>query len=215
MTTEYILKPIVDDAIETFRDNALCRKVDEGQFKLEDYHAILHMIFHQTFETSTTFALAGANCSATHQPVKEYLFHHADEEKGHWKWVLDDLRNTGYQGKDPRELHPRPACQAYIAFNYYTALRMPVGRLAIAAVLEGIGARYGNEYAAEICRQLRLKPEQASFFLRHGETDKEHVKDLWEMIDGCDLKPAEWAWMGHAARTAGAFYKAMYDEAAK
>lgn len=203
------------EAIENFRQNRMFQRLDSGAMTKADYHSLLLMIFPQTFEVPGTFALAGVNCSARFQQVKEYLFHHADEEKTHWQWVIDDLKNTGYTGEDPRQLFPRPACQSYISFNYYTALKMPVARLAIATVLEGIGAQYGREYGARLFKALNLKPEQATFFLRHGETDREHIIELWKVIDSCELTENEWQWMCHAARMAGLLYKAMYDEAAQ
>ena len=129
---------VVESAVARFPENRLCRKVDEGTLVVEDYHAILLMIFHQTFEGPSTFALAGSLCPKKHYKVRDYLLLHADEEKSHWEWVIEDLKNTGYKGPDPRETFPQPACQAYVAFNVYTALRFPIARLGIATVLESM-----------------------------------------------------------------------------
>jgi len=203
----------VEEAVATFPENALCRRVDAGLITMADYHAILLMIFHQTFEGPSTFALAGAHCPPAHAEARDYLLHHADEEKSHWQWVISDLRNTGYEGPDPRELFPRPACQAYVAFNVYTAMRAPLARLAIATVLEGIGANFGKRYAMRVCQALELKPNQALFFYGHGDTDVGHSADLLRVIDNCALTSHDWAWMCHAAKTAGVLYRAMYEEA--
>src|SRR5688500_7822036 len=78
-------------AIENFRENRIFQTLDSGPITKADYQSLLLMIFHQTFEVPGTFALAGVNCSTRFQQVKEYLFHHADEEKSHWQWVIDDL----------------------------------------------------------------------------------------------------------------------------
>ncbi len=203
----------VQQAVEGFPRNRVCSRLDAGQFSMSDYHAILLMIFHQTFEGPSTFALAGAHCSPRLHEVRDYLLQHADEEKSHWEWVINDLRNTGYAGPDPRTLFPRPACQAYIAFNVYTAIRMPVARLAIAATLESIGANNGKRYATRVCQHLELKPPQASFFYGHGDTDVGHTADILAVLDRQSLSEADWDWMRHAARTAGQLYTAMYDEA--
>ena len=171
------------------------------------------MIFHQVREGSFTFALAAVNCAPNLRNVKEYLLHHADEEKLHWRWILNDLEKTGY-AMDPVESSlPRPACQNYISFNYYVALKMPIARLAIATVLEGIGARYGGTYASKICRLLSLGRDQTQFYAGHGNTDREHIQDLWRVIEDSDLRDDEWQWMIYAAETAGRLYRGMYEEA--
>lgn len=204
---------VVQQAVENFPRNRMCRKLDEGAFTMADYHAILLMIFHQTFEGPSTFALAGAHCSPRLHEARDYLLHHADEEKSHWDWVIGDLRNTGYAGPDPRSLFPQPACQAYIAFNVYTAIRMPLARLGIAATLESIGANYGKKYATKLCQQLALKPAQAVFFYGHGDTDVGHTTDILSVLDKQPLTSFDWDWMCHAAHTAGQLYSAMYNEA--
>lgn len=209
------LRKVVENAITVFQQNRLCQKIDSGNLEMSDYHKILRMIFHQTFEGPSTFALAGVNCTNQFQTAKDYLLHHANEEKTHWQWVLNDLAQTGYQGEEVKGSLPLPACQNYIAFNYYVALKMPIARLAIAAVLEGIGASYGAEYARKTCVHLKLQPEQAQFYFGHGDTDVEHIKDIWRVIEACELTESEWDWMFHSAKTAGELYRKMYDEAAK
>jgi len=207
------LRHTVEAAIEQFPDNQVCRKVDAGDFEITDYQKVLRMIFHQVREGPFTFALAGVNCAPHLRTVKEYFLHHADEEKTHWRWVLNDLEKAGYQGAAVESSFPLPACQDYVAFNYYVALKMPLARLAVAMVLEGIGARYGSEYAAQICRLLSLTSQQTQFYAGHGNTDREHILDLWRVIEGCELSDDEWQWLIYAAGTAGRMYRRMYEEA--
>jgi hypothetical protein len=202
---------LVMDLVEAFPQNALCRKVDAGTITLADYHAFLNMIFHQTFEGPSLFALAGAHCDTRRHAVRDYLIEHAEEEKSHWEWVIDDLRSTGFTGPDPRERFPLHPCQQYVAFNAYCAMRMPPARLAIAAVLEGIGAAHGKNYATKLCRALGLSHDRAKFLFGHGDTDVGHAEDIFRVLGAADLSPYEWAWMGHAARTAADLYRAMYD----
>jgi hypothetical protein len=215
MDSRATLEEIVGRAVERFKDNLVCRRCDDGSLEMKNYHAILRMLFHQTYEVPSTFALAGANCPGHLQSAKYYLLSHADEEKAHWEWMLHDLKTTDYKGPDLRSLLPQPACQAYIAFNYYTAMRTPVARLAIATVLEGIGAAHGKTYGKRLCELLKLSSDQVTFFLRHGETDRSHIVDLWKTIDSCELSHEDWKWMCHAASMASIYYRAMYDEALK
>jgi hypothetical protein len=214
MSDRATFRAAVAEAVAAFPDNAICRRIEAGTVAMADYHALLRTLFHQTFEGPATFALAGFQCDPRHVEARAYLMHHAEEEKEHWRWVVNDLRATGDTGPDPRSTFPGPATQSYVAFNVYTAIRSPIARLGIAAVLEGIGGRWGGEYGGRLCQVLGLKRDQASFFLSHGELDKGHSEEVFRVIDGCELTAGDWRWLAHAARTAGVLYRAMYDAAA-
>lgn len=201
----------VESAIVRFEDAAFLDRVRKGSVTVDHYHLLLTTIFHQTRNGPYSFASAAANCSWRHAEAKDYLLRHAEEERTHWRWILDDLASTHYSGPDPQLLHPHPSCEVYIAFNERAARVVPVSRLAVAAVLEGIGARYGGKYGGELLKALGLKPAQASFFMSHGQTDKVHIEELEAILSGLRLSGEEWAWMSHAAATAGHLYRAMYD----
>lgn len=201
-------------AVAAFPNNRLCRRLDAGALRLADYHALLRVLFHQTFEGPATFALAGAHCGPRHAGARAYLLAHADEEKDHWQWLLEDLRSSGDAGPDPRQSFPHPACSAYIAFNFYAAVRQPLGRLGIAAVLEGIGAEHGTRYGRALLQALGLEKRQAKFFLSHGALDVGHVADVLRCIEQSEPTPEEWGFLAHAATVGGALYCAMYDAAA-
>jgi heme oxygenase len=205
-------KDAVQTCVEQFKTNRIFRKVDNSQVVFTDYHNMLLMLFHQVLSSSSTFSLAAAHMSQFRTLAREYLMKHADEEKSHWSWILNDLRSTGYSGPDPRSTFPSEACQAYISFNFHMATRMPITRLAIATVLESIGATYGKDYASKICKQLKLTAPQASFFFGHGDTDVGHTRELLEVINSCQLTPDEWKWMAYAAETAYKMYYRMYDD---
>ena len=213
-STKEVFFAEVDRQIDLFTQTALVMKVAAGKVTMADYHAILTILFHQTRSGPYTFAKAGAHCSWKHAAAKEYLVAHANEELIHWQWLLGDLRNTGYQGPDPTTLFPHPTCAAYASFNEYIATTQPAARLAIATVLEGIGAKHGANYGKKLLQALGLGVEGARFFLSHGETDKAHIEDLRDVIDKCDLNPEEWGWMTHAAQVGGALYRGMYDHEA-
>ena len=201
----------VTTAIDDFPSARLLQRADTGQVEMRHYHAILSTLFHQTYSSPYTFARAAVNCSWQHEVAKEYLLRHAEEERTHWRWVLDDLKATGYTGPDLRNEPPHYSAQAYIGLNYYIAEQVPIARLAIAAVLEGIGAALGGKYGRLLLQTLRLQKAQASFFLSHAETDVVHTAELSEIIAASSLTSEEWRWMNHAAEMAGRFYRGMYD----
>jgi hypothetical protein len=207
-----VFEQIVAQQIVQFPSAKIFQRIEAGDIKVAHYHTILTTLFHQTYCGPYTFARAAVNCDWRHEAAKDYLLKHAEEERTHWRWVLDDLRSSGYTGPNVRELPPPPSCLAYMGLNYAVADIMPVARLATAAVLEGIGAAHGGHYGRLLLKALHLSPAQATFFLSHAETDKKHSVELREVIAACDLSNDEWRWMHRTAESAGHFYRAMYDQ---
>lgn len=201
----------VAKTIAGFPAARLLQLIDAGRVEMRHYHAILATLFPQTYSSPYTFARAAVNCSPQHEAAKEYLLRHAEEERTHWRWVLDDLRATNYAGPDPREEPPHYTAQAYIGLNYFISEECPVARLAIAAAIEGIAAAHGGNYGSRLLSAMRLQKSQASFFLSHALTDVTHSAELNTVIATLTLTNEEWRWMNHAAATAGRFYRGMYD----
>jgi hypothetical protein len=201
-------------AIHNFSTARLLQRAEAGTVEMHHYHAILSTLFHQTYSGPYTFARAAVNCAWGHEAAKEYLLRHAEEERTHWRWVLDDLKSTGFNGPDLRSEPPHFTTQAYIGLNYYIAEQVPIARLAIAAVLEGIGAAHGATYGKKLLSALKIGRAQASFFLSHAETDVVHTAELTEVINSSRLTAEEWRWMSHAADSAGRYYRNMYDHEA-
>lgn len=206
-------KQTVEKSVETFEQNSVLKKLRDKSITLKDYENVLLSIFHQTFEGPSTFALAAAHCDPRNHDLKSYFMKHADEEKDHWKWVVSDLKNIGYTGKDPSLQLAPTATHAYVAFNVYTAMRHPLSRLAIAIVLESIGASFGKKYATALCEQLSLKPNQAVFFFGHGDTDVGHTQELYEVLEKQSPSEDDFKKMTHAAQVAGELYAAIYESA--
>lgn len=201
----------VEHQVAAFETATLVKRVAAGRASLRDYHTILTTILHQTRNGPYTFALAAAHCPWKHAEAKEYLLRHALEEHTHWKWVIDDLQSTGFMGADPACALAHSAAEAYVSYNEHLATRMPVARLATASVLEGIGARFGGKYGGMFLTQIGIKPNQATFFLSHGETDKAHIEDLAAVIARLELDDDGWRGMSQAAAVGGALYRAMYS----
>jgi len=205
------LRATADRAIEDFADNKVIKAIKAGEWTRADYQSLLLTIFPQVHQGTMSFALAAGNCATRHSAVREFLVHHAEEEMLHYQWIADDLRSIGYCGPDPRTLLPGPHVQAYIAFNFYNAHHFPPSRIASSLVLEGLGAALRAEDLLPFLEKEGLTPANFSFFLSHATTDKQHIQDLWDVIAEIEIDDEGFEWFLHACRTAGFYYKSMYD----
>lgn len=207
-----LFKASYSKAVEGFLvNNKAIENLKAGNLKVPDYHAILLSIFHQVYMSSSSFALAGAMVDSRNTTIREYLFHHAEEEMLHWNWILDDLKSTGYKGKDPRSLFPKPTTQAYLSYAMYLANKFPLGRLGMAMVLEGISGKFGSEYGKLLVTSVGLKKENVTFFLSHGELDQGHTEDIENVLKNLDVSSYDWAQLCHVTHCTSELYKAIYN----
>jgi len=197
------------------KNNAIVDLIDNNELSLEHLHSLLNTLFNQVYNSSSSFALAGTMCDSRYFKIREYLFHHAEEEQDHWKWIVQNLRDTGFEGPDPREVFPSFHTQAYVSFAMYLAHKQPTARLAMAFMLEELSGNLGVEYGTKVAQQLKLTPEQLSFFLLHGELDKGHSHDILDVLEKAPLTPYEWAWCEYAAECTLYLYRNMYNHAAR
>lgn len=195
------------------QNNKILALIRQKDLTIQHYHALLHTLFHQVYMSSTSFALAGVNIESCMHEVRAYLFSHAEEEQDHWKWIIENLYDSGYAGPDPREGFPPTVTMTYLSFASFLALKHPYARLAMGYVLEGISGTLGEHYGTEAAKQLGLKAEQMSFFIRHGQLDQGHSQDILDVLEHAGLTPYEWAWCVYAAECTQQFYLAMYDHA--
>ena len=87
----------------------------------------------------------------------------------------------------------------------------PPSRIASSLVLEGLGAALKAEDLLPFLEKEGLTPANFSFFLSHATTDKQHIQDLWDVIAEIEIDDEGFEWFLHACRTAGFYYKSMYD----
>jgi hypothetical protein len=201
-----------EQAVTDFtQDNQVIMLLETGKFILKNYHALLKAIFHQVYFSSTSFAMAGAMSAHASVAARQYLLHHAEEEMNHWQWILEDLKSTGYKGADPREEHPNWAAQAYLSYGVYLSMFKPIGRLAMAQVLEGISAKFGGFYGSKLIQSLNLTNDSAKFFLIHGELDQGHTADIGSLLQKENLSAEDWSEMEHIAHTTATLYKNIYN----
>jgi hypothetical protein len=205
------LRAVAGQAIANFSENNVIRAIREGVWSRSHYESLLLTIFPQVYQGTMSFALAAGNCATKYTELREFLVKHTEEEMLHYQWIADDLKSIGYNGPDPKALLPSPQAQAYIAFNFYNAHHFPPSRIASSLVLEGLGASLKPEELLPFLEKEGLTLANFSFFISHATTDKQHIQELWSVITELDFDDREFEWLLHACKTAGYYYKEMYD----
>lgn len=211
MTSRKDFTDALNDITLGFPDNQAARRILNGAFELSDYHALLLALFHTTYEGPSISALAASHLPEGYEAARQALLANAAQAGGQWQWVLEDLRNTEFGGPDPRTTFPGTEAQAYVAYNYYIAIKAPPARLGILAVIDSLAAGFAARYGPRLMQGLQLEPGQATFFGRLGQRVPDSEPPLLDVLEDLPMTEQDWQWTINAARTAGTLYKAIYD----
>jgi hypothetical protein len=118
----------------------------------------------------------------------DYLHRHAEEERGHDEWLLQDLQSVGVASAELLSRPPSDAVAALVGAQYYWVLHYhPVSVLGYLMVIEG------NPPDRRRLQDLRSRSGlPASAFrtmLEHADLDIGHAAELADLLDRLPLSP--------------------------
>ncbi len=139
------------------------------------YIDFLTQAYHHVKHTYPLLALASAY--TTNEAYQDALIEYMDEERGHEKWILDDIRNFGGDAEAVRTGKPGLACQVMVGYTYYAIEHVsPFAMLGSVHVLEGMSTQLADAVASSVQRTLGGDGKTGFSYLRsHGALDIEHV----------------------------------------
>jgi pyrroloquinoline quinone (PQQ) biosynthesis protein C len=145
-------------------------------FLTEAYHHVKH--------TFSLLALAASR--TTDERYQDALVEYMDEERGHEKWILDDIRVLGGDPDAVRNGQAGPACRIMVGYAYYAIEHVsPYAFLGSVHVLEGISVLLADRLADVMKQSLGMESDAGFTYLRtHGSLDTEHVAFFQKLVDG-------------------------------
>jgi pyrroloquinoline quinone (PQQ) biosynthesis protein C len=175
---EFLAIPLVRHAVQAGASRALYLR-----FLAEAYHHVKH-----------TFPLLALAASRTNdERLQDAMVEYMEEERGHEKWILDDIRALGGDAEAVQAGDGSPACRIMVAYSYYAVERVsPYALLGSVHVLEGMSALLAGRLADALRMSLKLDGEDGFSYLRsHGLLDVDHVAFFRELVDGFEEAPTQ------------------------
>lgn len=150
----------------------------------ELYVDFLTQAYHHVKHTFPLLALASARTQD--EAYQDALVEYMEEERGHEKWILDDIRAFGGDAEAVRTGAPGQACQIMVGYTYYAIEWIsPYAMLGSVHVLEGISTMLADRAADAIKTSLSAPGEAGFSYLRsHGALDIKHVAFFKQLVDG-------------------------------
>ena len=162
----------------------LIRRLDLGQFTVEDYQKLLLNLRPQVVEGSRWITRCASSFDRDFADVRSVIIGHAQDEHRDYEILETDYVNCGGNSDDIRNQPRNPGSEALHGFLMYRASQKnPVDLLGAMWIIEGLGNKMATEWASKI-EQATAEHKDCTTFLRyHGENDEEHMDKLYGLID--------------------------------
>lgn len=154
------------------------------------YADYLSQAYHHVRHTCPLLAAAAARCGPGDERLADALYAYMGEERGHEKWILDDIRalagdsrvdeTVGYEGDPP--------VRALVGYMYSAVERIsPYAILGMIYVLEGTSVQIASQAAAAIAARFGQAPQAGfSYLTSHGTLDREHMAFYRDLVNGLE-----------------------------
>ena len=173
---------------ETFLSIPLIGETLRAGAPREVYVDFLTQAYHHVKHTFPLLALAAAR--TTDESYEDALVEYMEEERGHEKWILNDITAMGGDAQAVRSGKPGIACQVMVGYTYYSIDWIsPYAMLGSVHVLEGMSTQLADKAADAVSKSLAHEGEDGFTYLRsHGALDIEHVAFFKKLVNGIEDK---------------------------
>ncbi len=204
------------DAVATERDYLFSSPVIvdalRGEITLPQYVAFLKEAYFHVKETVPLLMACGSRLSDDQEWLRKAVAHYIDDEYGHEKWILNDIRACGADAERIRNGEPSRATELMVSYAWDTIQRRdPVGFFGMVYVLEGTSVALATRAANTLQTSLGLPEEAFSYLLSHGSIDMEHVQFLEGLMNRFE-DPKDHATITHCARRFFFLYANIFRE---
>jgi hypothetical protein len=194
----FLAIPLVKQALATGGSRKLY-----AEFLTQAYHHVKH-----------TFPLLALAASMTRdERYQEGLVEYMNEERGHEKWILNDISAMGGDAEAVARGKPGVPCQAMVGYCYYAIQWIsPYAILGMVHVLEGLSVQLAHQLAGSVKRSLKVDGKIGFSYLNsHGGLDVEHVELFKSLINGFE-DPLILDQVIESARVIYRLYGAIFEE---
>ncbi|SHK90695.1 Iron-containing redox enzyme [Bradyrhizobium lablabi] len=174
------------DSREAFLAIPLVRNTLRNGAPRSLYLDFLAEAYHHVKHTFPLLALAASRTSD--ERYQDALVEYMEEERGHEKWILNDIRALGGDPDAVRDGQAGQACRIMVGYAYYAIEHISsYAYLGSVHVLEGMSVLLADQLADVMKASLGLESESGFSYLRtHGSLDSEHVAFFRKLVNGFD-----------------------------
>jgi len=187
-----ILQAETEAARQAFFSTPMLLDAAENGVEAGLYINYLTQAYHHVRQTCPLLAAALGRCGSNDAVLRDALIEYIDDEKGHEKWILNDIRAIGGQEAVDRAISYEgdQAVRVMVGYVYYAIDRIsPYAMLGMVHVLEGTSVDIASLAADSIAKRLGIPTTKGfSYLTSHGAVDLEHVQFFERLVNQIDDK---------------------------
>ena len=179
----------------------------------------LAQTYHYAGQSMQTQAIVGLRVGQKDHRYLKFCYKHASEEVGHELMALHDLKRMGVAADRVVNDPPLAATDLLVAYLHgISSVGNPLQRLGYSYWAER-WFHYAGPALEALLRNMRLKPEDVTFFTVHAKIDAKHSEEVEEIMrltvkteqDRRDIERV----MGTSLRLMGGVLNEVYDTYAR
>jgi pyrroloquinoline quinone (PQQ) biosynthesis protein C len=187
-----ILQAETESARQAFLSTPMLLDAAENGVEAGLYINYLTQAYHHVRQTCPLLASALGRCGSNDAVLRDALIEYIDDEKGHEKWILNDIRAIGGEEAVDRAISYEgdQAVRVMVGYVYYAIDRIsPYAMLGMVHVLEGTSVDIASLAADSIAKRLGIPATKGfSYLTSHGAVDLEHVQFFERLVNQIDDK---------------------------
>jgi len=162
----------------------IIHRLDIGQFTVDDYRKLLLNLRPQVVEGARWISRCASSFDRGHADVRSIIIGHAKDEHRDYEILESDFVASGGDLVEIKNQPRNPGSEALHAFLMYRASQPnPADLLGAMWIIEGLGDKMANDWAARIEDLLGSKGDNTRFLRYHASNDDSHMNNLYGLID--------------------------------
>jgi hypothetical protein len=162
----------------------IVRRLDLGQFNLEDYQKLLLNLRPQVVEGARWISRCASSFDRDNADIRSVIIGHAQDEHRDYEVLEADYVTSGGDLQTLRSQPRNPGSEALHCFLMYRAGQPnPVDLLGAMWIIEGLGEKMANDWAKRVDKLIGDTDEYTQFLRYHGDNDDSHMDKLYGLID--------------------------------
>ena len=162
----------------------IIRRLDLGQFNLQDYQNLLLNLRPQVVEGARWIARGASSFDRDYADVRSVIIGHAKDEHRDYEVLEADYVTSGGDLQTLQTQPRNPGSEALHCFLMYRAGQPnPVDLLGAMWIIEGLGEKMANDWAKRMDDLIEGAADFTNFLRYHGDNDDSHMDKLYGLID--------------------------------
>ncbi|HEY9755176.1 MAG TPA: iron-containing redox enzyme family protein [Oculatellaceae cyanobacterium] len=161
----------------------IIRRLETGNFTIEDYKTLLRNLRPQVIEGSRWITRAASSFTAEHAELRSKVIGHAYDEHRDYEMLERDYVSVGGDASEIRSCERNIGTEALAAFLMNQASQAnPIDLLGAMFIIEGLGEKMATRWATQLQSVLRIPAAATSFLAYHGRNDESHINKMHAIL---------------------------------